>query len=116
MMAVVTSLIGAVVGALVGSAATRITTASKKMRERDEQINRMRKLTQDGVGTLIRDKLLAYYKRYVRIGYISIEDRQTFDDLWMIYHDMGLNHLYDEVHDRVLALPTYKREEKGKTE
>lgn len=107
-----TAVVSAVIAALVGVLVTSIGRAAGRSREREEQTDRMRQLTQDGVGMLIRDKLLAYYKHHVRIGYISIEDRQTFDDLWRIYHDMGLNHLCDEVHDRVTALPTYRREEK----
>lgn len=107
-----TAVVSAVIAALVGVLVTSIGRAAGRSREREEQTDRMRQLTQDGVGVLIRDKLLAYYKHHVRIGYISIEDRQTFDDLWRIYHDMGMNTLADSLNEHVMSLPIAKPDSK----
>lgn len=102
-----TAVVSAVIAALVGVLVTSIGRATRRSREREEQTDRMRRLTQDGVGMLIKDRLIHYHKEYVHRGWIDIDERQTFESLWEIYHTMGLNTVTANIRQDLVNLPTY---------
>lgn len=61
-----------------------------------------------GMQALLRDRLLQSYQYYEQKGYVGIEDRENFENMYVNYHSLGQNGVMDDIHDKFLALPTHK--------
>ena len=58
-----------------------------------------------GVQALLRDRLISEYNKYSEKGFAPIYAKENFDNMWKQYHNLGVNGVMDEVHERFLALP-----------
>lgn len=59
-----------------------------------------------GVQALLRDRLIEKYLKYNDKGYAPIYVRESFDNMWNQYHNLGVNGVMDDLHDKFMELPT----------
>lgn len=55
---------------------------------------------------LLRDRLRALYKEYMNQGWVDIDDKSNYSNMYDIYHSLGKNGVMDEMCKQVLKLPT----------
>lgn len=84
-----------IVGLLVGAGWTRIVVLKGEVRA-----------IKLGLQALLRRQLRKEYKHYATKGWVSVEDRDDFENMYTQYHNLGVNGVMDNVHDKFLALPT----------
>lgn len=65
-----------------------------------------------GVQAMLRDRLRYLYKSYERNGYVDIDDREDWENMYQQYHTLGKNGVMDNIRQKLLALPTEKEGEK----
>ena len=58
-----------------------------------------------GVQALLRDRLLQTYNHYSDKGYAPIYAKENFENMWVQYHNLGVNGVMDEIHEKMLSLP-----------
>lgn len=54
----------------------------------------------------MKQNLYEQYKRYVKQGYITIEDLEIFESNYQAYHNLGKNGVMDSKRDEILRLPS----------
>ncbi len=55
---------------------------------------------------MLRDRLYYMYDIAMENGFISLEMKQNFENLYKNYHALGKNGVMDQIHDEVMNLPT----------
>lgn len=55
---------------------------------------------------LLRDRLRTLYKEYINQGWVDIDDKSNYSNMYDIYHALGKNGVMDEMCKQVLKLPT----------
>ncbi len=75
---------------------------SKKNRNHKSEIKSLKL----GIQALLRDRLLESYKIYRKRGWISIQDKENFNNMYCQYHSLGQNGVMDGVYKEVMDLPT----------
>ena len=65
-----------------------------------------------GVQAMLRDRLRYLYKYYARQGYVDLDDRDDWENMYQQYHALGKNGVMDDIRNKLLALPTEKEGEK----
>lgn len=58
-----------------------------------------------GVQALLRDRLIAEYNKYSEKGYAPIYAKENFENMWKQYHNLGVNGVMDEIHEKFIDLP-----------
>lgn len=58
-----------------------------------------------GVQALLRDRLLSTYNHYERKGYAPIYAKENFENMWKQYHNLGVNGVMDNLHEKFMDLP-----------
>lgn len=61
-----------------------------------------------GVQALLRNNLLNQHDTYIKKGYISIADKENYDNMYKCYHDLGKNGVMDNCYKEIMSLPTEK--------
>lgn len=60
-----------------------------------------------GVQALLRDRMIqAYNHYYVDKGYMPIYAKESFENIYNAYHDLGKNGVMDDIDEKVMSLPT----------
>jgi len=59
-----------------------------------------------GVQALLRAQMIAEYNKWEERGYAPIYARQNFENCWEQYHNLGVNGVMDDLHNKFLQLPT----------
>ena len=62
-----------------------------------------------GVQALLRDRLIQEYNYYMDKGYAPIYAKENFENMWIQYHNLGVNGVMDEIHETFKHLPTEKK-------
>ena len=62
-----------------------------------------------GVQALLRDRLIDQYNKYCDKGFAPIYVKQNFENMWIQYHNLGVNGVMDEIHIAFMRLPTEKK-------
>ena len=70
-----------------------------------KQVSGVRK----GVQALLRAQMINDYNKWMEKGYAPIYARQNFENCWKNYHDLGVNGVMDDLHNKFLELPTDER-------
>lgn len=61
-----------------------------------------------GVQALLRDRLLWTYDHYTQKGYAPTYARENFENMWKQYHNLGVNGVMDDYHEKFMDLPNRK--------
>lgn len=59
-----------------------------------------------GVQALLRAQMIADYNKWSDRGYAPIYARENFENCWEQYHNLGVNGVMDDLHQKFLSLPT----------
>lgn len=66
--------------------------------------------TRLGVQALLRAELIRDWNYYSEKGYAPIYARESFENVYTQYHNLGANGVMDDLHDKFLALPDKPKE------
>lgn len=58
-----------------------------------------------GVQALLRDRLLQGYKFFRQQGWADEDDRMNLENVYIQYHNLGVNGVMDDLRNKFLALP-----------
>lgn len=67
-----------------------------------------------GVQALLRNQLIQSYNDHLDKGYAPIYAKENFENMWKQYHNLGVNGVMDEIHERFMELPDRRPEDNGK--
>lgn len=59
-----------------------------------------------GMQALLRDRLVQSYREYDHQGYIDIDDRENWENMYRQYHNLGENGVMDSTREKLLRMPT----------
>lgn len=59
-----------------------------------------------GVQAHLRMDLVKYHDEYVKQGWIPLEVKSAYDNMYQQYHKLGKNGVMDDYHKEVMKLPT----------
>ena len=101
-MPIYTTLVGALIGFLLGKLKDLVTKA-KESREKEDDIASALK---DGMAILLRDKLTVYYDAYKFQDSIPKEEWEGIEQVHSVYNRLGGNHtgdrLFNEMKNKIL--------------
>lgn len=72
-----------------------------------KQINILMKAQQEQM----KSELFEKYKKYMKQGWIDLEDLEVFESSYQAYHALGKNGVMDSKRDELLRLPNQKYDE-----
>ena len=58
-----------------------------------------------GVQALLRAELITDWNRYSAKGYAPIYARESFENVYQQYHNLGANGVMDDIHKKFFELP-----------
>lgn len=58
-----------------------------------------------GVQALLRDRLIEAWHKWEEKGYAPIYAKENFENMWKQYHNLGVNGVMDETHEKFMKLP-----------
>ena len=64
----------------------------------------------EGVQSLLRESIVANYNRYSDRGFCPIYAKESIKKVYHAYHDLGGNDVATDLYDKLLKLPTEKKE------
>ena len=65
-----------------------------------------------GIQAVLRDRLRYLYKEYEKRGWVDLDDREDWINMYNQYHTLGRNGVMDDIEVKFLALPTHPSREK----
>ena len=65
-----------------------------------------------GLQALLRNQLIQAHDHYIKLGYIEVNDKANFSNMYTCYHNLGKNGVMDVIYKEVMELPTTKIIEK----
>jgi len=74
--------------------------------------NKETKALKLGVQALLRAQMINDYNQWSEKGYAPIYARENFENCWKQYHGLGANGVMDDIHNKFMALPTPKNDNK----
>lgn len=66
-----------------------------------------------GVQALLRNQMINDYNKWLERGYAPIYAKDSFDNMYKQYHNLGVNGVMDGIHKNFMALPTQKTNKKS---
>jgi hypothetical protein len=60
----------------------------------------------EGVQAMLRAQMLDDYNHYMDKGFAPVYARDSFENCWKRYHDLGANGVMDDIHKKFMELPT----------
>lgn len=64
-----------------------------------------------GVQALLRDRMIEIYGKYIEKGYAPICVKESFDNMYNQYHQLGANGVMTNLYKAFMKLPTEKPNE-----
>ena len=59
-----------------------------------------------GIQAFLRSQMISDFNKYTEKGFAPIYARECFENRWKHYHSVGVNGVMDDLHKKVLELPT----------
>jgi hypothetical protein len=70
-------------------------------------VNQENEAIKTGMQAMLRDRMIQTYNHYYYDkGYMPIYAKQSFENVYNAYHNLGLNGVMDDIKRKVMALPT----------
>lgn len=69
-------------------------------------------LLRKGLQALLRDRLLEKGTDHVKKGFITISNKDNYDNMYRTYHSLGKNGVMDTLYSEVMTLPNEKPKHK----
>lgn len=89
---------------MLGWAVRQIIKIRKENREREKKINENITLLMKAYQVQLRSTLMEQYKKYMKLGCITDEDLQLWNDIYTQYHGLGQNGIMDKRREQMLEL------------
>lgn len=102
--AIITSVVSCVVSFFFGGALTIMSTKWKKAIKREKAL-------QEGMQSLLRDKLIEFHDKYTERGYCPIYVKESVQKSYESYHELGGNGVITTLYNELMRLPEKKKEE-----
>ena len=80
-------------------------TVGRYLVGRIKKIERKNEAVCLGVQALLRDRLIHEYNKYTDQKYAPIYAKENFENMWKQYHNLGVNGVMDEIHEKFMSLP-----------
>ena len=61
-----------------------------------------------GLQALLRAQMISDYNKFMDKGYMPIYAKQSFENCYKQYHNLGANGVIDKLYEEAMALPTSK--------
>lgn len=74
----------------------------KKVDKQHEKTESIKK----GLQALLRSQMINDYNRWLEKGFAPIYARDSFENCWSQYHNLGANGVMNDIHDKFTRLPT----------
>lgn len=84
----------------------------RKINEKVKKNGNETKAVQLGVQAVLRGQMINDYNKWTDRGYAPIYARESFENSWKQYHNLGANGVMDDIHNKFMALPTNKPNDK----
>ena len=65
----------------------------------------------EGVKSLLRDKIITSYNKYAERGFCPIYSKQSLEQIYLAYHQLGGNSVAKDLYEKLLKMPTELKEE-----
>lgn len=75
---------------------------------RIKEADKRRTATQEGIQALLRAQMISEYNKALDKGYAAIYSKESFENVWKKYHDLGVNGVMDDIHEKYMSLPDRK--------
>lgn len=63
-------------------------------------------LTKKALQALLRNELRKQYVQFINQGWVDMDDKSNFSNMYDIYHGLGKNGVMDQMSEQVINLPT----------
>ena len=103
----VPSLFAGLIGWLIAELKEKKLRRTMEKAEESEEIKALKM----GVQALLRANMISEYNKWSERGYMPIDVKDSFENVWKQYHAMGKNGVMDDIHNKAVALPTSKPKE-----
>lgn len=70
----------------------------------------------EGVQSLLRESIVSNYNRYNDKGFCPIYAKESVKRVYSAYRDLGGNDVASELYDKILKMPTEKKEKENEEE
>ena len=67
-----------------------------------KKVNSVRK----GILEILRGSLISSYNKYMDLGHAPIYAKENFENVWVQYHNLGGNGIFEKMYEDFLNLPT----------
>lgn len=76
----------------------------KKLQESDD-------LQKESLQSILRDRLYELYNLCLHKGFASLDERENFENMYQKYHNLGMNGVMDDIHEKFFRLPVEKQDD-----
>ena len=99
----ITCIISWAVSFFLGGLASFIIAKYKGMQKREKAL-------QDGVQSLLRNQLIEYHDKYMKLGSIPSYAYENFMEMYEAYHELGGNGMITKMYEEIQELHLKKKE------
>lgn len=103
--AIVTSIISCVVSFFLGGVLTAFVAKWKKIASQNKAL-------QEGLKSLLRDRLIEYHNKYIDLGYCPIYAKEVARGCYEAYHALGGNGIATKLYEDIVDLPEEEKKKK----
>ena len=107
------TLIGAptLCGLIIKSSYSKMELKKKSLQEQEQSFETKIKNLELAVQAILRNQLLSVYKECKKQGYADNDERMNFENMYVRYHELGVNGVMDDIRLRFFALPDSPKDE-----
>lgn len=102
------SIFAGFVGWLIAELKEKKLRRTMEKAEESEEIQALKM----GVQALLRANMISEYNKWHEKGYMPIDVKDSFENVWKNYHAMGKNGVMDDIHEKAMDLPTSRPKSK----
>ncbi len=78
----------------------------KKIKANETKQKEENEAVKAGVQALLRSQMINDYNYWGDRGYAPIYARESFENCWKWYHNLRVNGVMDDIHEKFMELPT----------
>lgn len=83
----------------------------KLMKDQLDEEKKKNEAIAEGVQSLLRESIVSNYNRYSDKGFCPIYAKESIKKVYKAYHNLGGNDVATELYNKVLKMPTERKEE-----
>lgn len=91
---------------LLGILASGMAAGYAWIRRRMKRQSMQQSAIEEGVRSLLHDRLYQAYHHYSELGYCPIRDKKNIEYLYLPYHNLGGNGTGTHMYEQIMRMPT----------